>query len=457
MADFRDRIERMEKQFLNSQATQSYEEKSTERDNAEELPEGRTPFQRDRDRIIHSKAFRRLMHKTQVFIRPDSEHLRTRLSHTMEVEQIARTIARRIGANEDLTEAIALGHDLGHTPFGHLGEEVLKQRLRVANVDLGFTHHVQSWRIVSFLERYWRFPKGLNLTRATRFGILRHSGKYADGSEEVEVWDDEGRKQNITFRQSLEEKIVRVSDDIAWLNHDWDDGVRSALLAHSLLGQALITGLGTQQAERINVMIGDVVRNFSKSGTVAFSSDVERLKEKLKTKLDRYLWSSEPIKRYNEEAKRIIGALFDYFLKHPHKLPDDTRQRRHILPTTDKRKVALVIADYISGMTDDWCLRNYETFIYSRFSRFKELEIRQGYDWVTIRGRAEKVGQTTNVQIPQDLDIPDATVFRIFEPTNSGIGKEKGKARFRVDSQVEITEISQGEAVNQGDILVISD
>ncbi|MEM5831604.1 MAG: dNTP triphosphohydrolase [Candidatus Aenigmatarchaeota archaeon] len=255
---------------LHPLATRSYDKQKSERKEFEEDCPYRTPFQRDRDRIIHSKAFRRLMHKTQAFIRPDSEHLRNRMTHTLEVMQIARTLARAIGANEDLTEAIALGHDLGHTPFGHIGEEVIRKKLyeyiKDENKEINFNHNVQSWRIVTYLEKYFRFLEGLNLTKAVSFGILRHSGKYKNGEEKIEVWDKEGKKFIIEFPQTLEEKIVRIADDIAWINHDWDDGKRGGLLTDSLLGIELIRNLGIHQSIRINKMVKDVIETFEKHG-----------------------------------------------------------------------------------------------------------------------------------------------------------------------------------------------
>ena len=450
-------ISEKEKSFLHPSATGSYDELATKRDISEEDSSWRTPFQIDRDRIIHSKAFRRLMHKTQVFIRPDSEHLRNRMTHTMEVMQIARTIARAIGANEDLTEAIALGHDLGHTPFGHTGEEVIKEKL--SKYGFKFAHYIQSWRIVAYLERYFRFQEGLNLTKAVEFGILRHSGKYNNGEESVEVWDKEGKKITIEFPQTLEEKIVRIADDIAWINHDWDDGIRSGLLTDSLLGANLIRNLGTHQAIRIIKMINDVINYFRNHGEIRFSPKMEELKNNLVEKIRRYLWDNEVIILYNEEAKRIIEEVFDYFMLHPEKLPKETRERRNLMESSLEPKKALVIADYISGMTDDWLFKNFETYLYSHFSRFKELQIKKSYNWIISLEIGENKGQVIRIEKPEDLKLEVGSKLKVFsmkvENGEEILHEEKGTVISQVGDQVKIEALSN--EIRQGDILVIED
>lgn len=433
---------------------------ATERDYYEEPPKWSSPFQIDRDRIIQSKAFRRLMHKTQVFIRPDSEHLRNRMTHTMEVTQIARTIARAIGANEDLTEAIALGHDLGHTPFGHTGEKVIRQKLR--RYDLDFTHYIQSWRIVVYLERYFISQEGLNLTKAVEFGILRHSGTYSNGTEEVEVWDKEGNRRQIKFKQTLEEKIVRISDDIAWINHDWDDGIRSTLVSDSLLGIELINKLGTHQAFRINKMIEDVITIYNTQREIKFSPEMESLKNKLKEKIKKYIWNNELITRYNEEAERIIKEVFDYFMLHPEKLPMETLQRRKLLGNFhDFRKKALVIADYISGMTDDWLFKNFETYLYSHFSRFKKLQIKKTCNWIKSLEAGDRRDQVIKIEKPEDLKLKKGSKLKVFsvEFVNGEeiLRKEKGTVIYRQGDQVSIESLQGGEPIYPGDILVIED
>jgi len=430
---------------------------ATERDHYEKPPKWSTPFQIDRDRIIQSKAFRRLMHKTQVFIRPDSEHLRNRMTHTMEVTQIARTIARAIGANEDLTEAIALGHDLGHTPFGHTGERVIREKLE--KYKLGFTHYIQSWRIVVYLERYFISQEGLNLTKAVKFGILRHSGTYSDGTEEVEVWDKEGNRRKIKFKQTLEEKIVRISDDIAWINHDWDDGIRSALVSDSLLGIELINKLGTHQAFRINKMIEDVITCYNTQREIKFSPKMESLKNKLKEKIKKYIWNNELITRYNEEAERIIKEVFDYFMLHPDKLPKETRERRNLMESSLEPKKALVIADYISGMTDDWLFKNFETYLYSHFSRFKKLQIKKTCNWIKSLETGDRKDQVIRIEKPEDLKLKKGSKLKVFSVRvvngKEILHKEKGTVIYRQGDQVAIESLQGGEPIDPRDILVV--
>ena len=470
--NFKERITKKEEN-LDKRATKSYDVEASKRDTKDFPNPYRTPFQRDRDRIIHSKAFRRLMHKTQLFVRPDSEHIRTRLTHTLEVMQIARTIARAVGGNEDLTEAIALGHDLGHTPFGHIGEEALNGRLKKYDPDLFFKHNVQSWRIVSYLEQYVRFPQGgLNLTQAVKFGILRHSGKFNDGREKVEILDRDGNRMEIHFRQTLEEKIVRISDDIAWLNHDWDDGVRSGLLSKSLLGSMLIKNLGSSQADRINNMVTDVIKNFDSTGEIKFSDSMEKLEKKLREKIKKYLWDSEIIQKYNKEAKRIIENLFDFFFEHPEKLPKETKERRCVDPNTNNRKkLAIVVADYISGMTDDWCLKNYETYIYSPYSRLKQLVFIDECRWIKIHKTLEE-NSRYRIKEPEYLRIEENTEFNIFESKVQELlenqsrdekinesklqNLKKGEAVYK-RGVIEIKHLKDGKNILKDDILIIKD
>ena len=385
------------------------------------------------------------MHKTQVFISPDSEHLRTRLTHSLEVMQIARTIARSIGGNEDLTEAIALGHDLGHTPFGHKGEEALSECLRSSGFALGFEHAVQSWRIVSYLERYPRFDdgQGINLTAAVRFGILRHSGKYNKGQADAVYWDRWGTKQQVTFKQTLEEKIVRISDDIAWLNHDWDDGVRSGLLSNSMLGSTLVQGLGVLQADRIDTMVRDVAATYRRIGKVRFGPEVDSLKQLLRHRIKALLWDCDIVSGYNREAQDIIGKLFRYFLTHWNDLPESTKVLLEQAPTQDPKYRALIVADYISGMTDEYALRTYETFIYSPYSRFRQLPLGQEASWIQPAHNSDRNAVTYtegnaewfDIVKPARLHLENGAKFGVFElpskhSTETKLGPKKADAVY---------------------------
>lgn len=444
---------------LNKLATKSFDKEAIERDKKDYPNPYRTPFQRDRDRIIHSKAFRRLMHKTQVFVKPDSEHIRTRLTHTLEVMQISRSIARAIDANEDLTESIALGHDLGHTPFGHIGEDALNKKLKEYN--LFFKHNIQSYRIVDYLEKYVRFPNGgLNLTKAVKFGILRHSGKFNDGNEKVEIYDRDGNNLEIEYKQTLEEKIVRISDDIAWLNHDWEDGIKSGLLSNSLLGNNLIIKLGFNQADRINNMVKDVIENFRKTENIDFSPEMEQLKKELYEKIDKYLWNNEIIKRYNSEAERIISVLFDFFIEYPDKLPDETKNIRKFDPK-NKIKTVIIVTDYISGMTDDWCLRNYESYIYSPYSLYKKIVFPKEFKWLTIKNKSK-------INLPENLNIEDGLKFKIYNKNckifkeNKNIFNEQilkkyvlGECIYKKNKEIEIIETFYGKKIKKDDVLII--
>lgn len=468
---FRSRIQGAEKGMLAPAGTHSYSVTPTGRVVDEPKCDMRTPFQRDRDRIVHSKAFRRLMHKTQVFISPDSEHLRTRLTHSLEVMQIARTIARSIGANEDLTEAIALGHDLGHTPFGHKGQAMLSKCLKDNGFSPGFEHAVQSWRIVSYLERYPRFEggQGINLTAAVRFGILRHSGRYSDGSPDADYWDRWGEKRHETFKQTLEEKIVRVSDDIAWLNHDWDDGVRSGLLSNSFLGRTLVDGLGVLQADRINTMVRDVAATYRRTGKVRFGPEVDPLKLLLRQRIEALLWNCDIVFSYNREAQDIIGKLFAYFLRHWDDLPESTKGLLEQAPTQDLKYKALIVSDYISGMTDEYALRTYETFIYSPYSRFRQLPPGQEANWIQPAHNPNKNAVTYtegnvewfDIVKPERLHIENGARFGVFElpskhSTETKLGPKKADAVYE-GTRMHILGRHGASPILIGDALIVLD
>lgn len=314
--------ENNEKLILSENATLSALSKG--RKIPEEKCNLRTDFQRDRDRIIHSKSFRRLKHKTQVFLSPESDHYRTRLTHTLEVSQIARTIARALRLNEDLTEAIALGHDLGHTPFGHAGERALNELL-----SFDFTHYEQSVRVCETLEKS---GKGLNLTYEVLDGIKCHTkGEYA---------------------KTLEGKIVRFADRIAYINHDIDDAIRAGVISGADIPQEIAENLGKTKSERITCLVNSIVNNSSKDILMDSST------EKYYTLLHEFLFEAvykNPIAK-SEEAKvlGIVEGLFDYYLKNPEKLTDEYKM------VLDKEGIERAVADYIAGMTD-----HYATSVYS--------------------------------------------------------------------------------------------
>ncbi len=321
MANFREEFEQREKILLSDKATLSCNAKGREK--FEEKCELRTDFQRDRDRIIHSKAFRRLKHKTQVFLSPESDHYRTRLTHTLEVAQIARTIARALRLNEDLTEAIALGHDLGHTPFGHAGERALNE---LASFE--FTHYAQSVRVCRVLEKS---GEGLNLTSEVLDGILCHTkGKWAS---------------------TLEGQVVRVSDRIAYINHDIDDAIRGGIISGSDIPVDVVKALGNTKSERINTLVTSVVNN-----SVDFIT-LDENTNKFYDILHEYLFESvyRNPKAKGEESKvyGIIKGLYDYYISHPEKLAFEYKK------IIENEGVERAVVDYIAGMTDHFATMTY--------------------------------------------------------------------------------------------------
>ena len=295
----------------------------------EEKCDLRTDFQRDRDRIIHSKAFRRLMHKTQVFLAPEGDHFRTRLTHTIEVSQIARTIARALNLNEDLVEAIALGHDLGHTPFGHNGEDVLN-KIHPG----GFEHNVQSLRVADVLEST-PSRKGMNLTAEVRDGIVNHTGSL------------------MPF--TLEGQIVKISDRIAYINHDIDDAVRSGVISISDIPKTSLILFGSGHRERINNMVNDVVRNSEGADAILQSEDFKGELDNLRRFMFANVYKSNMVKKEEDLNKVdvVVSSLYDYFLENTHKLPDDLR----LIAETDGKAEA--VKDYVAGMTDRFALHTY--------------------------------------------------------------------------------------------------
>jgi dGTPase len=319
----RQRTEEIERQTLSERAALSSESKGREREEEPDLL--RTAFQRDRDRIVHSKAFRRLKHKTQVFVSPEGDHYRVRLTHTLEVSQIARTAARALRLNEDLTEAVALGHDLGHTPFGHLGEEAL-----TPFIGRPFRHNEQSLRVVDHIERDGR---GLNLTWEVRDGILNHT------------W-------SMPLPSTLEGQVARFSDRIAYVNHDVDDAIRAGLLEPGDLPQRPIDTLGSSHGERIDTLVTDLVRQSEASEEVRLSQPVLDALGELRDFLFERVYLRPEARDEQRKAMGLVRSLFSYYLDHPEAVPSEYRATHDDLPTQ--------VADYIAGMTDRFALRAYE-------------------------------------------------------------------------------------------------
>lgn len=288
------------------------------------LPEAesdlRTCYQRDRDRIIHCKAFRRLKHKTQVFLSPESDHYRTRLTHTLEVAQIARTIARALRLNEDLTEAIALGHDLGHTPFGHAGERALQEL-----TNTGFTHYEQSVRVCERLEKNGR---GLNLTAEVLDGILHHTR-----GEEA---------------HTLEGRIVRTADRVAYINHDIDDAVRAGVIAESNIPRDIVRTLGDTKSRRINTLVESIVKN--SGDTIKMDSETEKYYDRLHEFLFESVYKNPIAKSEETKVSGIVEGLIKYFLKNPEKMPEE------YLKIAAEEGAERAVTDYIAGMTDHYAV-----------------------------------------------------------------------------------------------------
>lgn len=326
----REKIENREEQILSPFASKSKD--SMGREVFEDDCQIRTKYMRDRDRIIHSKAFRRLMHKTQVFIAPEKDHFRTRLTHTIEVSQIARTIARALKLNEDLIEAIALGHDLGHTPFGHNGEESLAEIH-----PNGFRHNVQSLRVVEILEgNSGPNGRGMNLTREVRDGILNHNGK------------------GVPF--TLEGQTVKTSDRIAYINHDIDDAIRSGALKESDLPKECVEYLGMGHSKRVNTMVMDMIENSWEKDLVEMSQECAYYTNILRNFMFENVYLNAGVKKEEDLqwVNLIIQDLYKYYMKKPEELPEE-----HFL-LLDEFGSGEVVKDYIAGMTDRYAQRIYK-------------------------------------------------------------------------------------------------
>jgi dGTPase len=319
----RERTEEIERQTLAPHATLAAEAKGRERD--EEPDALRTCFQRDRDRIVHSKSFRRLKHKTQVFLAPEGDHYRVRLTHTLEVSQIARTTARALRLNEDLAEAFSLGHDLGHTPFGHLGEQALTPFL-----GRPFRHNEQSLRVVDYLEDEGR---GLNLTWEVRDGILNHT------------W-------SMPAPSTLEAQVVRFADRIAYINHDVDDAVRAGVIEPTELPNDALGLLGRTHAERVNTLVTDLVDRSEDSPEIRMSDEAFRALDTLRDFLFERVYLRDEARSEQDKAIALVRSLFAHYLDHPDQVPEEYHRAPGDLPTR--------VADYIAGMTDRYALRVYE-------------------------------------------------------------------------------------------------
>lgn len=327
----REAIEERERLTLSHRASLVAETRGRER--PEEPCSIRTDYQRDRDRIIHCKSFRRLKHKTQVFLAPEGDHYRTRLTHTMEVAQISRTISRALWLNEDLTEAIALGHDLGHTPFGHIGENALSEHMPGVG---GFRHYEQSLRVVEVLEYDGR---GLNLTWEVRDGIRRHSGDETPAT--------------------LEGQVVRTADRIAYINHDIDDAVRAGVLSIDDLPSGPIERLGRYPGQRIDALTHDTVENSTDSDVIKMSEEVAALMAELREFLFEHVYIGSVAKTEEDKAMRVLRSLAQYYTDNPGQLPPEYR------PAVDA-DLAVKVCDYVAGMTDRYALMKYQEYFLPR-------------------------------------------------------------------------------------------
>lgn len=310
--------------------------KSCGRDKKEEECKIRTVFQRDRDRIIHSRSFRQLKYKTQVFLIPTREAFRTRLTHTIEVAQIARTIAKALRLNEDLVEAISLGHDLGHPPFGHAGEEALNEICPG-----GFRHNEQSLRVVEILEKN---GQGLNLTYETKDGILKHSR----GPTSLFVNPQD------TKPITLEGEIVRLADSIAYVNHDIEDAVLSKVIRIKDLPQEAISVLGNRHSSRINTMVADVISTSQNKNVIAMSNEILEATNTLRNYLYENVYPHPRIKQEADKAKRVLKELFEYFIENP----DFILKKLNFLP--EDTPLARIIVDFTAGLSDREALLIYE-------------------------------------------------------------------------------------------------
>lgn len=335
MGNLREMQEQREHLVLSKYA--AFSDQSLGRDREVAPCDIRTVYQRDRDKIIHSKAFRRLNGKTQVFLTPEGDHYRTRLTHTLEVSQTARTIAKALRLNEDLTEAIALGHDLGHTPFGHAGERALNEICPG-----GFKHYLQSVRVVEKLERN---GQGLNLTKEVRDGIANH--------------------QVNTTPMTLEGRIVRISDKIAYVNHDIDDAIRGHIITEEEIPWEFVSVLGKGLSARLNTLIHDIIINSEDKDDICMSPEIEQAFQGLRKYMFENVYTNPVAKGQESKAEQMVQELYKYYVEHVELLPKEYR-----FMITDKNEaVERVVCDYVAGMTDRYAV-----------AKFKEITIPDAWD-----------------------------------------------------------------------------
>ena len=330
MTDVKKLLEQQEHSRLDKKAAFSDESRGRIRPEPEREQDVRTAFQRDTDRIVHCKSFRRLMHKTQVFLNPEGDHYRTRMTHTIEVARIARTIARALNLNQDLAEAIAMGHDLGHTPFGHAGEGALSDCIGTP-----FRHNEQSLRVVDELEKD---GQGLNLTYEVRMGILGHTGDR--------------------IPETLEGQIVRRSDQIAYVNHDIDDAIRAGVLQNSDIPKSVSDVLGTHHSQRINTLTCDMIQTSMEAGQILLSPQVDMALAELRAFMFEKVYRNPVVKGEEVKAKDMLKRLYDYYYAHPEALPEDFQ------PQLSFDGMERTVCDYIAGMTDNYAVDKFtELFI----------------------------------------------------------------------------------------------
>ena len=326
----REELERQEHEHLDQRAAFADESRGRLHPEEPRFDDVRTVFQRDTDKIVHSKAFRRLMHKTQVFLNPEGDHYRTRMTHTIEVSRIARTIAKALNLNEDLAEAIAMGHDLGHTPFGHAGEVALTEA-----TGQPFRHNEQSLRVVDILENG---GEGLNLTYEVRMGILGHTGDR--------------------IPETLEGQIVRWADRYAYVNHDIDDAVRAGILENTDIPKSIAKALGNTHSQRINSLVCDTITTSREAGKIHLSPKVEKALNDLREFMFENVYRNPVAKGQEIKARGMLKRMYEYYYNHPEALPEDFQ------PQLSFDGMERTVCDYIAGMTDNYAVDKYtELFI----------------------------------------------------------------------------------------------
>ena len=326
----RQELEKLEHVQLDKRAAFADETKGRLHPEEERVEDVRTAYQRDTDKIVHSKAFRRLMHKTQVFLSPEGDHYRTRMTHTLEVTRIARTIAKALNLNEDLAEAAAMGHDLGHTPFGHAGEVALSEAMGQP-----FRHNEQSLRVVDILENG---GEGLNLTYEVRMGILGHTGPFVP--------------------ETMEGQIVRWADRMAYVNHDIDDAIRAGILDRTDIPKFVLKTLGSTHSSRINTLVCDMITASREEGKIVLSPQVEKALQELRAFMFERVYRNPVAKGEETKAREMLKRLYEYYYTHPEAMPEDFQ------PQMSLEGMERTVCDYIAGMTDNYAVDKYtEIFI----------------------------------------------------------------------------------------------